>query len=238
MLFSFLLAANLARPLGDFLSANWTQFPPEYSYMIGFLTDLRCRRRSRSRWSSRATTSPQPLFERARFADETLGGILGLVQAALLFGIVLVILDSFFANPGIAPDPQELPFLRDLWNALDGSKFAELFRTTLIPAFFVVFGFFVPDSIEANYPRRLSTIDRAVLAAPTGDCRPALLGARLVRDDAAGRRAGRIVEVEAYIGDATTGRRTPALARPPGTGSCSDGRASPTCTLSTGCMTA
>ena len=38
MLFSFLLAANLARPLGDFLSANWTQFPPEYSYMIGFLT--------------------------------------------------------------------------------------------------------------------------------------------------------------------------------------------------------
>jgi membrane protein required for colicin V production len=152
MLFSFLLAANLARPLGDFLSANWTQFPPEYSYMIGFLTIFVAGVVAFA-LVIQSYYHPQPLFKRARFADEALGGILGLVQAALLFGIVLVILDSFFAKPGIAADPQELPFLRDLWNALDGSKFAEPFRTTLIPAFFVVFGFFVPDSIEANYPR-------------------------------------------------------------------------------------
>ena len=152
MLFSFLLAANLARPLGDFLSANWTQFPPEYSYMIGFLTIFVAGVVAFA-LVIQSYYHPQPLFKRARFADEALGGILGLVQAALLFGIVLVILDSFFAKPGIAQDAQELPFLRDLWNALDGSKFAEPFRTTLIPAFFVVFGFFVPDSIEANYPR-------------------------------------------------------------------------------------
>ena len=151
MLFSFLLAANLARPLGDFLSANWTQFPPEYSYMIGFLTVFVAGVVAFT-LVIQSYYHPQPLFERARFADEAIGGILGLVQAALLFGIVLVILDSFFAKPGIAPDAQELPFLRDLWNALDGSKFAEPFRTTLIPAFFVVFGFFVPDNIEANYP--------------------------------------------------------------------------------------
>jgi len=152
MLFSFLLAASLARPLGDFLSANWTQFPPEYSYMIGFLTIFVAGVVAFA-LVIQSYYHPQPLFKRARFADEALGGILGLVQAALLFGIVLVILDSFFAKPGIAQDAQELPFLRDLWNALDGSKFAEPFRTTLIPAFFVVFGFFVPDSIEANYPR-------------------------------------------------------------------------------------
>jgi hypothetical protein len=152
MLFSFLLAANLARPLGDFLSANWTQFPPEYSYMIGFLTIFVAGVVAFA-LVIQSYYHPQPLFKRARFADEALGGILGLVQAALLFGIVLVILDSFFAKPGIAADPPELPFLGDLWNALDGSKFAEPFRTTLIPAFFVEFGFFVPDSIEANYPR-------------------------------------------------------------------------------------
>ena len=152
MLFSFLLAANLARPLGDFLSANWTQFPPEYSYMIGFLTIFVAGVVAFA-LVIQSYYHPQPLFKRARFADEALGGILGLVQAALLFGIVLVILDSFFAKPGIAQDAQELPFLRDLWNALDGSKFAEPFRTTLIPAFFFVFGFFVPDSIEASYPR-------------------------------------------------------------------------------------
>jgi membrane protein required for colicin V production len=152
MLFSFLLAASLARPLGDFLSANWTQFPPEYSYMIGFLTIFVAGVVAFA-LVIQSYYHPQPLFKRARFADEAIGGILGLIQAALLFGIVLVILDSFFAKPGIAQDAQELPFLRDLWNALDGSKFAEPFRTTLIPAFFVVFGFFIPDSIEANYPR-------------------------------------------------------------------------------------
>jgi uncharacterized membrane protein required for colicin V production len=151
MLFSFLLAASLAKPLGDFLSANWTQFPPEYSYMIGFLTIFVAGVVAFA-LVIQSYYRPQPLFKRARFADEAIGGILGLIQAALLFGIVLVILDSFFAKPGIAADPQELPFLRDLWNALDGSKFAEPFRTTLIPAFFVVFGFFVPDSIERNYP--------------------------------------------------------------------------------------
>jgi DNA-3-methyladenine glycosylase len=46
--------------------------------------------------------------------------------------------------------------------------------------------------------------DRALLAAPSLVAAQSLLGARLVRDDPAGltpRRVGRIVEVEAYIGE-------------------------------------
>ena len=152
MLFSFLLAANVAKPLSDFLAANWTQFPAEYSYMIGFLTIFVAGVVAFA-LVIQSYYQPQPLFHRARFADEIIGGLLGLLEAALLLGIVLVILDSFFLNPGIAPDPQELPFLREIWNALDGSKTADVFRSTLIPAFFFVFGFFVPDNIEANYPR-------------------------------------------------------------------------------------
>ena len=38
ILFSFILAANLRQPLGDFLKANWTQFPPDYAVMVGFGT--------------------------------------------------------------------------------------------------------------------------------------------------------------------------------------------------------
>jgi DNA-3-methyladenine glycosylase len=47
------------------------------------------------------------------------------------------------------------------------------------------------------------TVPRELLAAPTLDAAQALLGARLVRDSDAGlgRRVGRIVEVEAYIGE-------------------------------------
>ncbi|HTK44549.1 MAG TPA: DNA-3-methyladenine glycosylase, partial [Patescibacteria group bacterium] len=46
-----------------------------------------------------------------------------------------------------------------------------------------------------------ATLAREDLARPTLEAARALLGALLVRDDATGRRAGRIVEVEAYIGE-------------------------------------
>ena len=43
-------------------------------------------------------------------------------------------------------------------------------------------------------------VDRGLLARPTLDAARSLLGSRLVRDDATGRRVARIVELEAYIG--------------------------------------
>jgi len=130
ILFSFLLAASLAGPLSEFLGNNWRQFSPEYSYMVGFLVVFVA--------SSVAFAlviqgfyKPQPLFQKARFADEIIGGILGIIQAALIFGALLIILDSFFRIPGIPADPDELPFLREIWTAIDPTKTAELFRETV-----------------------------------------------------------------------------------------------------------
>ena len=53
--------------------------------------------------------------------------------------------------PGIEPFPTELPFLRMIWEAIDPTQIAAIFRETLIPAFFAVFGFLVPESIRAGY---------------------------------------------------------------------------------------
>ena len=82
ILFSFLFAANLAGCRSATSSAdNWTQFPPEYRNMIGFGT-------SSSRGCvvfaivAQGFYKPQPLFEKARFVDEILGGILGLSRRA------------------------------------------------------------------------------------------------------------------------------------------------------------
>jgi len=151
ILFSWFLAALLAGPLSEFLGRNWTQFSTEYSYMVGFATVFFA--------SSIAFAlvvqgfyKPQQLFKKARFADEILGGILGLVQAAIIYGAVLIILDSFFLIPGIPVDPQELPFARELWGAMDGSQFTPVFRETIIPVFFILTGLFVPERIEAAYP--------------------------------------------------------------------------------------
>jgi hypothetical protein len=91
------------------------------------------------------------LFQKARFADEIIGGLLGLFEAAIIFGAILVILDQFFLIPAMPVNPNELPFLRQIWEAIDPTRIAALFRDTLIPAFFALTGFLVPDEIEAPY---------------------------------------------------------------------------------------
>jgi uncharacterized membrane protein required for colicin V production len=152
ILFSFFLAANVAEPLGNYLGSNWTQFSPEYARMIGFLTVFLASSIAFA-VVAQGLYKPQPLFQRARFLDELIGGILGIVEAGLIFGCILVILDSFFRIPGIAPDDQELRFLRTFYEQIDPSRAAAIFRDTVIPTFFALTGFLVPDWIEQFYPR-------------------------------------------------------------------------------------
>jgi uncharacterized membrane protein required for colicin V production len=145
--FSFLFAANLSEPLGAFLGSNWAQFSRQYSYMIGFGTVFVAASLAFA-LVVQGFYKPQPLFAKARFVDEIIGGLLGLVQAGLILIAVIVILGSFFLIPGIAKDPQELIGLRDLWTALESSKIVDFFQATLISGFFVVFDLFIPDSIQ------------------------------------------------------------------------------------------
>ncbi len=149
--FSFLFAANVAEPLGGFLASNWTHLPKEYAYMIGFATIFVAASVAFA-IVVQGFYHPQPLFEKARFADELLGGALGVLQAAVILGSVVVILDSYFRLTGIPQDADEIDFLRNLWGALDSSAIVDVFRSTLIPAFFALFGFLVPDNIEVMYP--------------------------------------------------------------------------------------
>jgi membrane protein required for colicin V production len=150
ILFSFLLAANVQGPLGDFLARNWTQFAPEYAVMIGFGTVFVAASLAFT-LVIQAFYTKVPLFEKYTFIDEVLGGLLGVLQGLLILGAMIVILDSFFRIPGIAQRDTELPLLRDIYNAYTNSGTAVLFRETLIPAFLTVFGFIVPDRIKAYF---------------------------------------------------------------------------------------
>jgi uncharacterized membrane protein required for colicin V production len=151
ILFSFLFAANVAEPLSEFLKANWTDQNPEYSYMVGFLTVFVAASVAFA-IVIQGFYKSQPLFEKARFVDELLGGALGVLQAGIILGALVIILDSYY-RLNAPPRDTELQFLRDLWTFLDDSAIVDFFRSTLIPAFFVLFGFLVPDKIEAMYPR-------------------------------------------------------------------------------------
>jgi uncharacterized membrane protein required for colicin V production len=147
VMFSFLLAANLRDPLGSFLAANWTQFPREYAYMLGFLIVFL------TAWigftvAIQTFYTTQPLWEKYRFVDEVIGGILGVIEAGLLLVIAIVILDSFFLVPGIGESGNELHFIRDFWNFMDDAQVTVFFRENIVPLFLAVFGIFIPDDIE------------------------------------------------------------------------------------------
>jgi membrane protein required for colicin V production len=150
MLFSFLFAANLRGPLGSYLAQNWNQFPDEYAVMLGFAVVFVA--------ATIAFTvviqgfyHKQDLFKRATFADEAIGGVLGVIQGLFLIGFVIIILDSFFLLPTIPQSEGELPWLRTFWDTIDHSGTAVVMRDHLIPGFISVFGLLIPEDIKALY---------------------------------------------------------------------------------------
>ena len=150
ILFAFLLAANARDGLGRFFAENWHQFPAEYSFMIAFGLVFAVAAIGLSLVIQSFYTQT-PLFSRATFVDEILGGILGVVQGMFILGFAIVILDSYFRLPGALNYSTELPFLRGFWESMDASGTAHIFRETLIPNFFAIVGLFIPDAIRALY---------------------------------------------------------------------------------------
>jgi membrane protein required for colicin V production len=150
MLFSFLFAANLRDPLGGYLAQNWNDFPDQYAVMLGFGIVFVA--------GTIAFTvviqgfyHKQDLFKRATFADEIIGGGLGIIQGAFLIMAIIIILDSFFQIPAIPKSAGEYPWLRSFWEEIDASTTAEIFRSRLIPGFITVFGLLIPVDIQAFY---------------------------------------------------------------------------------------
>jgi uncharacterized membrane protein required for colicin V production len=149
-LLSLLLALNLRSPLGSWLAQYWTHVPQPYVYMlalgISFVVIYAAGSITVQTFFRRT-----PLFARATVVDELLGGVLGAVQALLLIGAMILILDSYYNLPGIPADPDEIGILRSIYDFYDPSHVAELFRTSLIPLFFTLFGWITPADLAAYY---------------------------------------------------------------------------------------
>ena len=150
ILFSFLFAANLREPFGGYLAQNWNDYSDQYAVMLGFALVFVA--------ATIAFTvviqgfyHKQDLFKKATFADELIGGLLGIVQALFLVGCVIVILDSFFLIPTIPRSDSEFAWIRSLFETMNTSNVADLFRARLIPGFIAVFGLLIPTDIQAFY---------------------------------------------------------------------------------------
>jgi uncharacterized membrane protein required for colicin V production len=149
ILFSLVLAAQIRGPLGDFLVSNWT-FPPEYSRMLAFgivfvilalvFTII-----------IQSVYEHSPILPRFPHVDPIVGGLLGIVEAGIVIGAAILILDSYFRGAGLEVKPTELIFLRDFHHAIDVSQTASIYRHDLIPAFFVLLGGLIPEEIRALF---------------------------------------------------------------------------------------
>jgi uncharacterized membrane protein required for colicin V production len=150
MLFSFLFAANLRDPLGGYLAQNWNDYPDEYAVMLGFGLVFVAATIAFT-LVIQGFYHKQDLFKKATFADELIGGVLGIIQGAFLILAIIIILDSFFQIPTIPKSVNEFPWLRAFWEAIDSSTTAEIFRSRVIPGFITVFGLLIPTDLQAFY---------------------------------------------------------------------------------------
>jgi uncharacterized membrane protein required for colicin V production len=149
-LVSFLIALNLRAPLGAWLSQYWTQLPQSYVYMLalgGSFLVIFVAGSITAQVFYRKTT----LFTKATVVDEVVGGVLGAVQALLLVSALIIILDSYYAQPGVTTNPNEMGILSDIYTFYNASHVVELFRSSLIPLFFALFGWIVPPDLAEMY---------------------------------------------------------------------------------------
>lgn len=149
-LVSLLLGLNLRDPLGGWLAQYWTHLSGPYVSMIAFggsFLVIYLVGSITAQTFYRKTT----IFSRASAVDEVVGAILGALQAILLVGAVILILDSYYSLPGVVPDPDELGFLRGIHGLYDQSQIAVLYRTSLLPLFFVLFGWIAPTDLVDRY---------------------------------------------------------------------------------------
>ena len=80
--FSVIVAAQLRGPLGDFLVSNWTQFPEEYSRMLGFGLVFIALSVTFT-IVIEAFYERSPILPRYPLVDAIGGGVLGVIEGAL-----------------------------------------------------------------------------------------------------------------------------------------------------------
>jgi len=150
MTFSFFVAAQLSVPVGSFLAQHWTQFPPEYAAMLGFLM-LFIAGVVAFALVVQGTYSKVEIFAQHPVVDEVVGGILGVIQVFLLVMFLTIILDQFFLSPAYQPNANEIPALANIWMAIDGSRIGQMLHQTAIPNFLGLVQFLVPQGMLAIY---------------------------------------------------------------------------------------
>lgn len=151
LVFALLVAAQLRGPLGDYLAQQWTTAPAEYSDMVAFGALFVAL------WIAlsigiQLAYRPAPLLPRYPVIDEILGGVLGVLEGAILLIVLLLVTDPYFAGQSgqVASSGEFAPF-RNLHGFLDDSLTAAYLRDNVIPNILAVLGFLFPHDVVDTF---------------------------------------------------------------------------------------
>jgi len=151
LIFSLLVAAQLRGPLGDYLSQQWTNAPPQYADMVAFGALFLAL------WIAlsvgiQVTYQPAPILPRYPALDEVLGAILGLLEGVLLLVVLLLVTDPYYATTaGANAAAGEFAPLRSLHDALNDSITASYLRDHVIPNILALVGGIFPHDIVDTF---------------------------------------------------------------------------------------
>jgi uncharacterized membrane protein required for colicin V production len=136
---AFIVAAQLKGPILDLLGF-WTMFTPEGRELLVFI--LLFVGLVIASWFIIRRVYRKTRLPVAKQIDEIGGAIFGLLFAALVIGLQLVVYDSFFKGGG-----ETGGWVAGYYEALNDSLIIGYFRETLIPAVGFLARPFVPDEI-------------------------------------------------------------------------------------------
>ncbi|HEY2916682.1 MAG TPA: CvpA family protein [Candidatus Limnocylindrales bacterium] len=147
LVFALLVAAQLTDPLGSYLATEWTTAPPAYSSMVAFgalFLAIWIAISLGIQWAYR----PAPIFPKYPAVDEILGGLLGILEGAILLVVVLLVTDPYFrGSAGTTAAIGEFPVFRALHDFLNDSLTAGYLRDRIIPNLLAILGFLFPRSV-------------------------------------------------------------------------------------------
>jgi uncharacterized membrane protein required for colicin V production len=145
-LFSFVAAVYLRLPLGDWLDRTSGQFEFEYAQMLAFasvfLGFFIAALLLFQLGGSGLSMVRHPLL------DDALGGVAGVILAALTAAALVVILDSYFLGRAIQ-EPGELSWLREIHESLTRSVLADPLRNWVIRPLGFLMGPLLPPELRA-----------------------------------------------------------------------------------------
>ncbi len=148
---SFVVGAYLRQPVGALVEKIFPQVPHQYAEMVGYSISFTVLVAALN-----LLTGPflkkVPVSGISRKMDQTLGAVLGGVEAILLISAAIVILDTYFGTLGSLLGDPGLGLLKTVSQALDESTIGAFLIKTTVPFVLAVLGPFLPADVSSVVP--------------------------------------------------------------------------------------